>query len=135
MQLGLPDGFAQPQGNAELAHGRGIHGIAHRTEHEQLRSACAVAAADLARHAQAVHSRHVHVEDQCPETIRRLRKHLECARTVPYTDRIRAGSPALMVKNLAVGGVVVHHQDAHARGQRVTAYRGCALRDVQVQGK
>ena len=123
-QLSLLDGFDQPGFDASLLHGGRMDPLAHRGQDHHLGMAKPRVGLDFLGHRQAVHPGHHHVQDDQAIGIPGRDRLVQCGeRLEPAGHRAAvAHVPAqdLMVKDRAVGRVVIHNERANApQGLRV----------------
>ena len=126
-QVGTPDRLVQVTQDARLFAralvGVGVGGAEHHQPCRRQRRLRLDCAGEL----KAVHARHVHVENRDLERaagLRRLRHQRERLR--PAVDAAHLHVPALqlLLQDVAIGLVVVHHQHAHTVQRAGRAQRG-----------
>ena len=128
-QVGTPDRLVQVAQDARLLAGLLVGVGVGGAEHHQPRARQRRLRLDLAGELKAVHARHVHVENRDLEraaALHRLRHQRE--RLSPAVDTAHLHPPALqlLLQDVAIGLVVVHHQHAHAVQCAGRAQRGRA---------
>ena len=114
-KLSGPDGLGQAVGDADPAGLRGVH--PDRGQHDQARRRQRGLGLDGAHQRQAVHLRHLVVDehDAIRRALRRrVHEYRERLGTAAQAATVHAPRHALRVQDLAVGGVVVDDEHPNA---------------------